>query len=492
MKKIVLSIIALFTFQLEAQNEVDALRYGQQENLGTARYVAMGGAFAALGGDLSSIKENPAATAVYRTSEFGVSMAIQNTSKESKYFNNVEKENRANFNIPNFSIVRVDDDLDDPNWNRLNMSFGLTRLSGFSAQQTVAGQHNQISYINTLRNKSQGSSIDDLYYEDIKSYLAFNTIALDTTSAGSYISWIDGEGQKQRLIREERGGVTELNLSVGASYNDKVFFGASVNIPIVNYESESLFSEFGYEHAADLTLDGIDTRFNRFNLREEVKTTGSGINAKFGVIAKPVFWWRLGLAIHTPTYYTLDEEYAFHVSSNFNSFNPINGSFKGLYSYHLTTPGKIVLGTSFILKKQGILSIEYNHSDYGNLEYSSIDEFSSIEEEEAIDGQNSVISDTYTSAGTLKIGAEWRYENLSFRGGYNHVESPLKYSDALEKDVLSFGLGYRWEQYFFDMAMQLTSYKESRQMYLTNEDTDLNIDLDTKMSNYVFTFGYKF
>jgi len=492
MKKIVLSIFALCALQMEAQNEVDALRYGQQDNLGTARYVSMGGAFSSLGGDLSSIKDNPAAAAVYRTNEFGISMAIQNRTTESNYFNNSEKEEISNFNIPNFSLVRVDDDLGDPNWNRLNLSFGLTRLKGFSSQSVTSGQHSKLSFLNTLRDKAQGYSIDDLYYNELVSYLAFDTYALDTTSAGNYISWIDGEGQRQRFIKEERGGVTELNLSVGASYNDKVFFGASVNIPIVNYEMESLFSEFAYDDPADLTLDGIDTKFERLGLYEAVKTTGSGINAKFGLIAKPVFWWRLGMAIHTPTYYTLDEEYSYEVSSVFSSFNPINQRFNGLYSYHLRTPGKFVVGTSFILKKQGIISIEYNYSDYGNLKYSSLDDFASLEEEDAIDDQNSAINETYTSAGTFKIGAEWRYENLSFRGGYNHVESPLKFSDALEKDVLSVGLGYRWEQYFLDMALQHTSYDESIELYDAGILEDRNVDMKSTINNYVFTFGYKF
>ncbi len=492
MKKIAISIVMLCAFQLDAQNEVDALRYGLQDNLGTARYMAMGGAFSALGGDLSSIKENPAATAIYRTNEFGLSIGFHNKDTESSYFNNSEQKDRTSFNIPSFSLVRVDDDLGDPNWNRLNLSFGLTRLNSLSSQTLIAGQHAQLSYINSLKERAQGKSIEDLFNQDLFAYLAFNTLGLDTTSGGNYVSWIDDDGQKQRFHREERGGITELNLSIGASYNDKVFFGASVNIPIVNYETESIFSEFSYDNSVDLTLDGIDTKFNRIGLQEYIKTTGSGINAKFGIIAKPVFWWRLGIAVHTPTYYTLDEEYSYQVSSHFNGFNPITDYFDGIYSYHLKTPGKFVLGTSFILKKQGIISVEYNYTDYSNLEYSSIDDFASFEEEEALNDQNSKINQTFTSAGTFKLGAEWRYENLSFRGGYNHVESPLKKSDLLERDVLSFGLGYRWEQYFLDMAIQHTRYDERIAVYKVEDSEPIAADLESKINNYVFTFGYKF
>ncbi len=43
-----------------AQGEIDAYRYSQTEVTGTARSMSMGGAFGALGGDISSIAINPA------------------------------------------------------------------------------------------------------------------------------------------------------------------------------------------------------------------------------------------------------------------------------------------------------------------------------------------------------------------------------------------------------------------------------------------------
>ena len=54
MKKYIYTLIALFSINLGlfAQNEVDALRYGQFNSVGTARYTALGGAFGALGADM--------------------------------------------------------------------------------------------------------------------------------------------------------------------------------------------------------------------------------------------------------------------------------------------------------------------------------------------------------------------------------------------------------------------------------------------------------
>ncbi|MCK4879629.1 MAG: hypothetical protein KAS82_03180, partial [Bacteroidales bacterium] len=45
---------------LDAQNEMQALRFSQYNPFGTARYAAQGGAIGALGGDFTSVVTNPA------------------------------------------------------------------------------------------------------------------------------------------------------------------------------------------------------------------------------------------------------------------------------------------------------------------------------------------------------------------------------------------------------------------------------------------------
>ncbi len=55
---ITLLFLTVFTGIVYAQTADDALRYSQQHYTGTARSMAMGGAFGALGGDFSSIGIN--------------------------------------------------------------------------------------------------------------------------------------------------------------------------------------------------------------------------------------------------------------------------------------------------------------------------------------------------------------------------------------------------------------------------------------------------
>ena len=52
--------VAFSVGMVYAQNEMDAYRFSKNDLTGTARSVAMGGAFGALGGDISGIAINPA------------------------------------------------------------------------------------------------------------------------------------------------------------------------------------------------------------------------------------------------------------------------------------------------------------------------------------------------------------------------------------------------------------------------------------------------
>ena len=74
MKKFSLIAIIMLavSFTAGAQGMEDALRYSQQYYVGSARTMAMGNAFTALGGDLGAIGINPASTAIYNCCEFAI------------------------------------------------------------------------------------------------------------------------------------------------------------------------------------------------------------------------------------------------------------------------------------------------------------------------------------------------------------------------------------------------------------------------------------
>ena len=84
MKKIFLGLLACgLPMIAEAQETFDALQMSQTELRGTARFQSMAGAFGALGGDLSTLNQNPAGIGVYRSSDAGITLSLDFNSNKT-------------------------------------------------------------------------------------------------------------------------------------------------------------------------------------------------------------------------------------------------------------------------------------------------------------------------------------------------------------------------------------------------------------------------
>ena len=77
MKKLYFTVSAIIAAgfvpsTMSAQSATDAYQVSQYDLKGTARFMSMAGAFGALGGDLSTLSQNPAGIGVYRSNELGL------------------------------------------------------------------------------------------------------------------------------------------------------------------------------------------------------------------------------------------------------------------------------------------------------------------------------------------------------------------------------------------------------------------------------------
>ena len=79
MKNIRFAIVILCTLvgttSASAQNLYDAARLMGNDLNGTARFVGMGGAMGALGGDISTMGTNPAGMGIYRSNDVKIGRA---------------------------------------------------------------------------------------------------------------------------------------------------------------------------------------------------------------------------------------------------------------------------------------------------------------------------------------------------------------------------------------------------------------------------------
>ena len=85
--------------------EIDGLKFVQTDINGTARYMSMAGAFGALGGNVSAIKDNPAALGIYRSSEVTTTLNFTARNSRSEWAGIKAKDNAYRIKFDNFSYV---------------------------------------------------------------------------------------------------------------------------------------------------------------------------------------------------------------------------------------------------------------------------------------------------------------------------------------------------------------------------------------------------
>ena len=124
MKKIAILCLSLFVAASAfAQTAEDALTLSQEFPEGTARSVAMGNAFTALGGDLGAIAINPASSGVYRCSQFSFTPSFNTARSTASYLGNSAQSRKTGFTVSNLGVVMT---FDTGNYNGLlNYNFGF-------------------------------------------------------------------------------------------------------------------------------------------------------------------------------------------------------------------------------------------------------------------------------------------------------------------------------------------------------------------------------
>jgi long-subunit fatty acid transport protein len=229
--------------------------------------------------------------------------------------------------------------------------------------------------------------------------------------------------------------------------------------------------------------------------REILETRGSGFNFKLGAIARVNDWLRLGAAFHTPTYYSnMEDKWRYRMTSELVFDNQTETrsaeSPRGRFEYELTTPMKAIGSATVLFGKSGLVSAEYEFTDHSNAKLnSSSDKF--------ID-ENKDIRDSYTAAHNIRLGTEWRLDEVYFRGGYAIFGSPYKSGINDGKgNQFSLGMGFRQQDYYIDFAYVNSTLKENRFMYPV--PTDEGLDFFAPVANqqfnrqlFMLTLGWRF
>jgi len=485
MKKIIVIITVLaIHITLLSQSAIDALRYSRSLYTGTARSVSMGGAVGALGGDLTAICTNPAGIAVYRSSEVTLTPGFATSKTESKYNQNRETDISNNFNFNNIGVVSGINN--DTEWSRVSFGVAYNKTNNFDRNILIKGVNNsnsRLDYIVDLANQNQ---MDDFYFQP-----AWDSYLIDyNEDTEKYWSDFTNStyGQTQRKSIEAEGSSGEYTFAVGANYSHFLYVGASIGIATIYYQEKSLFSE--------TDLDNRIANLYEYKLNEEFTSRGAGFNMKVGAIVRPINFIRLGVALHTPTYYEIEEDYETKIESFFD--NPIfenstltgfmGFSPKGEFDYELTTPMKAIGSVAFVLGKFGLISADYEFVDYSTIRMRA--------GSDSFDDVNETISDTYTATSNIRAGGELLLGMVSLRAGVGLYGSPYKSLEGIEDALYttySGGMGFSQDDFFVDFAYIHTQAAESYFLYdVYPNQLKTESKTDFSSNRFMLTVGYKF
>jgi hypothetical protein len=459
MKKYISIIIIGFYFaNVQAQEAPDAMRYAQDNLNGTARFRAMGGAFGALGGDLSSINVNPAGSAIFNNNVAAITLSSVNLNNKSDYFGTKTEENDNTLDLNQAGAAWVFKNTDGKSdWEKFTVAVNYENMSNFNNTQFSAG-HNPnnsvadyfIYYADGIPLNIVNNDFRNLNYSEQQTYLGYNGYLINpvTGSTNQYESNANGSGnyyQENSLVSSGYNG--KLSVNASASYKDKIFFGININAHFTDYTRRTSFYEDYYDSPGYNATNGLQS--SRFD--NDLYTYGSGISFQAGIIAKVIYGLRAGLSYESPTWYFLHDE----LTQSVYGYNNENGTATLFYatpedytmiypSYRLKTPGRYTGSLAYVFGKTALLSFDYTVKDYSNTRFKPQTDFTEA---------NAQIDGTFDKTSEFRIGGEYKIKQWSLRGGYRFEQSPYKNNQTIGNlNSYSGGVGYGFGRTKIDLA----------------------------------------
>ncbi|QLG46191.1 OmpP1/FadL family transporter [Costertonia aggregata] len=501
MKRYLTFILAMVCAAVSAQNINDVLRYSTENLQGTARFQAMGGAFGALGGDLSALNVNPAGSSVFSNSQFTFSGSNYNRENTSNYFNSTGFADLNALEINQVGGVFVFKNNDtDANWKKLALGINYDMVRNLDNETFVSGNSNQ-SIDNYFLNFAQGVPLGDLLlrdgefiedayldiganlgFADQQAFLGYFGGVIDPVDEANddnidYISnakFSDNGNVNQSFRQSEAGYNSKFTVNASSQYQENLYLGASLNFHSVLYQRVTRFSEGGFD---------ADSEIQFINFDNLLRTEGTGFSFSLGAIAKLNNNIRVGGSYQSPTWYRLTDDFSQRINSdladdniNFIDFNIVN-----LFErYTIKTPGKLTGSVAVVFGKDGLLSFDYGYQDMSQAEIRPTSDPSFSSENEFIANQLGTVS-------SYRIGGEYRIEKVSLRGGYRYEQSPYNDGETIgDLTGFSAGVGYNFGGSKLDLGFNRTERDSNILLF----DTGLSTPAALNNINTNITLSY--
>ena len=495
---------------------------------GTARSMAMAGAFTSLGGDLSSMGINPAGMAMYRHNEVSISpmMGFQQAdsgadawgeNKQSRFaFSNLS----ASFKLYESSSTKL---------VSLNAGIGYNRVADFNYRYGVssvsAPSGSPYRSINDafVRQLGQGGVFpgeDGLNYAFGDAYywggiLAYNNWIIDPEgdANGNYWTAANTIGANASVGHsasvESRGSIGEVQVALAANIANKLYVGGTIGIQSVKWNRQYYYGEdYIYNGQQPVYSDGgvIAEPAEWLDFNQAVKLNGAGVNLKLGAIYRPFPSLRIGAAIHTPTFYSLERVYQAYMGSNFNPNGDTTLALEdaGRNTWDFISPTRLMFGASYTFGQFAVISADYERTWYNGMRATNLPNGFDLSTKD----YRADFKANYKGGNTLRLGAEIKpLPIIALRVGYGISDSMLRNDQshyynsptAYRTNCYSAGVGFQIGAVSLDLAYQrIENLFSAYMLYYAMEDNGM---FDTASPTYrtnfkrdyiTLTMGYKF
>lgn len=515
-KSLILLSVTFISVMAVAQVPEDALRMSWTTPSGTARNQAIGGVMGSLGGDISANFINPAGIGMYKTSEFVLSPGFSFYNNKADFRDTKSAQQGNHFVMGTSGFVFGITDAYRPQRSSA-FSIAVNRSANFNNHINYSGTNDFSSFSEAYAAEisNSGLTLDNALNSNTISFPArmsiytYLTDTLTTQQGGTEV--VAGplryayERDTAFLLNQQndvvtKGGLTEIAFSFAGNKNDKVYWGASVGLPILNYERVSTLTE------TDATSN-TSNYFKSATLKEWYTSKGIGLNLKVGLIFKPVESIRIGASIHTPTIYGVKDTYDAVMETDMENYNAassvdvstLNNGQIPRYNYDQTTPWRFLASMSYVFKEsadtrqqRGFISADIEYVTYGSSKFGNAD-ITSSDDQSYFNAINNTIKQIYKGALNARIGGELKFNTIMARAGFSYYGNPYENQPYKgNRMYISGGLGYRNKGYFIDLAYVYRITNDVNFPYRLPDKANTYAELKGTGSNIIATVGVKF
>ena len=472
MKKILLILLLAYSLSPIAYSQ-DVQRFAERSTIGTARYVGMGGAMTAIGGDPSAAMVNPAGLGLYRRSE--ISVSIDETIDNTQQVGSNDTYQRTRFAAPHISAIWA--------WGNSqkqrglvynNFMFSLNRLANFNRDIVVKGAGmGMVPTICNITNDEGGVSEEFLVnkpWDNVEigwlSILGYEAYLIDPIENNKWkpaVDFTDGS-----LSISETGTSDQYTLSWAGNISNQWYIGIGLNIPTINYTKHTSLREENKQNSSSAELKSM------------FHVSGVGVSGSFGLIYRPIQALRIGASLQTPTILSLSRQstgdmYSTIAGQKYEVLTPESG----VMDIDIASPLRTSVSVAGQMGKIGLIAVQYDYAHSNEME-----DIHTLR----IGAEAQMTRGLFLNAGYV-YESSFMKEDPKWLLGYNEIRTDMDYRYTAATQYASAGIGYRSDVVVAQLAYQ---YGWQTIHQYASEEQALPFYVDTHTHRIVATLAWRF